>query len=399
MSAISLGPRKIEMTRDAEGHRTYKVTFGVQSTIFDGPFNVLNAAGLPIMGEVYEFNLDLDLWAWCHPDASVKPLNDQVSPCTQWEVEMTFSTRPPPHWAQRCQDTAITDPLLEPPKLSGNFMRRQEEAVFDRFGKRIANSAFEPIRGPLNEWEISDQQVEIEMNFPFLDLGWLDEFVDHVNDSPLWGLPARCWKLSEPKWDRRYYGSCEIYYTVRLSFAGRKIGWDRDFLDEGTKALNGHLDPVSGIWVLDNINGAAPDPNNPTHFIRFKDVTGENVRVILNGKGVPAIAEAGYTVTGIDYPNPGEANIIITETPSPVINIGDTIRLEDINPAVWNGVYKVVDKLDASNIIVEYDHDDPAYISGGKMFTTDKNTGPGSIHVEKYNEVDFLQLGIPSSIP
>lgn len=40
-------------------------------------------------------------------------------------------------------------------------------------------------------------------------------------------------------------------------------------------------------WVLDNIFGVTPNPDNPQHFTRYKDRNGENTRAILNGRGTP----------------------------------------------------------------------------------------------------------------
>ena len=48
------------------------------------------------------------------------------------------------------------------------------------------------------------------------------------------------------------------------------------------------LSAITNAWILDDIDGSPPDPDNPAHFDRYKDRNGENARVLLNGYGLPA---------------------------------------------------------------------------------------------------------------
>ena len=73
--------------------------------------------------------------------------------------------------------------------------------------------------------------------------------------------------------------------------------WDRYVADEGTKVLNGHWGlpgtPIAGRWVLDDINGSAPDPTNPNHFKRFVDRNGIGSRLVelIRGRIVDVATE------------------------------------------------------------------------------------------------------------
>jgi hypothetical protein len=110
--------------------------------------------------------------------------------------------------------------------------------------------------------------------------------VDGVNNAPLWGLSARMIKLSNVSWVRQRQGTCDFYYSVVYDFDVNFKTFDRILQDEGNKVLNGHWE--GDTWTLDNIDGGAPDPDNPNHFIQFKDRNGENGTVILDGAGKPA---------------------------------------------------------------------------------------------------------------
>lgn len=300
MAGVLLGPRTFSMSRDSEGHRTYKLKQRVRVEAGDGPAIALQTAGLPEIGSTWDIGNDLDLWAFCLPDASTTPIVVKEGDTIRFfDIEQTFSTKPPEKNQQRCQDSQIEDPLLEPQKVSGSFTKKQEEATTDRFGYSILTSSHEVMRGPQVEFDKLNPTVKIEQNVPVLELELLASMANTVNDSPLWGLPRRCIKLSTVSWERKYYGACSVYYTRILEFDIQYETFDRDVVDEGTKVLNGEWNKDNGHWeVLEIAPGEEADYLNPSHFIRFKDRNGENTRVILNGYGVPYDPES--TGTGAD---------------------------------------------------------------------------------------------------
>lgn len=295
LPALLDGHRTWKMTRTARGHRNYHITHMVECEPTDGPSRALHLTpGLPLPGMLWAVDSDLDLWAWCRGDATVTPVLEG-EPNRYFLIEQFFSTEPPDVDNEQCQDQGVGDPLLEPMKVSGSFIKYMEEATHDRFGSPIVNSAGEALRGPQVEFDANRHQIRIEQNVPVLGLNVFGPMVDTLNDAPLWGLPTRCIKLSNVSWDRKVHGLCYVYYTRVLEFDtfvkkdenGNPIsGFDRTLLDEGTKALSGEWDTATGLWTLINIGGAAPNPNNYTHYVRVKDRTGEPMRIILDGLSV-----------------------------------------------------------------------------------------------------------------
>ena len=308
---VGSGPRSWIGLRDNEGHREYKVKFIVKSeSILDGPQIALSTPGLFLPGSVYALGNDYDPWAFCQPKITVAPHNEVEGDSNYyWSVDQVFSTRP----LGRCNDTNIDDPLLEPQKISGGFTRFTKEAQYDRHGDRIVNSAHEPIRGQIVEFDENRHFVQISQNVPVLGIELWDGMIDHVNEFTLWGFSPRCIKLSNVTWQELYYGSCYRYYTRTFYFEINDETFDRTALDEGTKVLNGHWGRGGSEgynWVLDNIGGSAPDPDNPSHFKRLTDREGNPMRALLKD-GKPAKIAIDLPGTGSDEAaeEPGEIDI------------------------------------------------------------------------------------------
>lgn len=294
MTTRILGPQTANVSRDEEGHRTYKIKFLVQvEAPALGPTAAMLCPGLPVYGDYWNFDGDVDVWAFCKALVDIKQVL-QNEPNEHYTVEFTFTSKPD---NKKCKDQQFDDPLTQPPKVSGAFSKFTEEAVYayyvqvgqrvGRFGGRVVNSAFEQIRGKQNEWDFNRPTVTIEQNVPMLQLFLCSSAMDHVNSTPMWGLSPRMVKLDHFTWEKKFYGKCYIYYTRKFTFSINYSTWDRYLLDEGTKCLKGHWSRTSGAWVLDKILGVDPDPNNPSHYIKFQDRQGNNCRVILDGAGKP----------------------------------------------------------------------------------------------------------------
>lgn len=344
---------------DDSGHRTYKITFLIASDdVDDGPALVMQIPGVPVPGSVWNFGNDVDIWAWARPNLDVRPKESNQEGVRFWELTVTFSTKPPsrdaggraapgtggpsgPPSSSRCADFRIEDPLMEPQKVSGSFVKFTKEFTRDRFDFPIRNSAFEMIRGPQVEFDKTRYQVRVEQNV--LDLQWatVNQMADTVNDATLWGFPPRFVKLVDFSWEKKYYGACSIYYTRNFTFevwveydatAEEYVsGWDRRVLDEGSKVLCGHwgdgsfADNFQTGWVLEPIDpGGVFQPNrfNPADFFQATDRAGNPTRLILNGKGVPYDATGATTGTGDDAPGMnlveayGESNFLLLGIPT-----------------------------------------------------------------------------------
>lgn len=309
--------------RDAEGHREYHLILRMRTEDPDneGPAVALQKADtyVPVgtawnppsidPGTSLPVGDEIDVYAYRRQETTVRAMDGDGDKATAWEVDCLFSTRPD---NKSCKEDQIDNPLLQPDRISGSFSRYTEEATVDRFGVHIQNSAHEQIRGPQNEWDATRGAVSIEQNVADLEYPLLAALTDCVNDAELWGFPARTIKFTPGPWEVKYYGTCLKYYTRRLEFEIRYEGWDRDILDEGTKALNGRWHPTLDQWELLPIAGAAPDPDNPQHFIRYKDRNGENSKCILNGAGVPISVDDPGTSTSTGtarYRYPGTVRV------------------------------------------------------------------------------------------
>jgi hypothetical protein len=281
------------MQSDSEGQRLYTITYRVRALRGDGPASVITTPGLPRIGSPWIWGIsgntiDVDLWAYCTPEMTAEPdpvdtvgryADNKDNPdltFRYWKVTQKFSTIP----ARRCNDVQIEDPLLEPPKVSGSFVTYTKEILRDRNGKAILTSSHEIIRGPQVEFDDGRHTVVIEHNWPILGLADYVSMINTVNAVTLWGMEPRKIKLSSVSWSRNFYGYCHRYYTRTFEFEVDFKGFDKEPLDEGTKAL-GHWNPVTGAWKVEG------NKNNPGDFERYKDRFGENAHVLLNGAGVP----------------------------------------------------------------------------------------------------------------
>lgn len=289
-----------DVTRTAESDRIYKIIWKAVADAADGPATVADTPGLPGLGATWAYGNDSDPWAFLTPEMRVTPiLRNETN--IYWHIEQTFATagaRQP----RRCADQSIDDPLLEPAKISGSFVKYTKEATEDKDGNAIKNSAHEMVRGAAVEFDANRPTVVIEMNTGTLGLSNFASMVGTVNDDTLWELAARKVKLDNVSWSRQLYGLCNFYYTRRFEFSVDFNTFDRPVTDEGTKVLHGEW-AADGSWSLLNIDGSPPDKTDPTHFDRYKDKNDENARVLLDGNGEPLTTGTPVSIPGgdVDY--------------------------------------------------------------------------------------------------
>lgn len=343
-------PISWSLSEDQEGHRDYKIKFRVAVYVDDpddrelneGPQEAKTAPGLPQPGDIWNFDGEYDPWAFCLPTCEVKgQIEDE--PCQFFTLEYTFTTKGMPR-----RQTAVGgdpyffgfpypvgNPLLEPAKISIDYVKYVQRATYDLGGRAITNSAFETVQGKENEWDFNRAQVTVEFNSalpPIGDTGTdvkgLDSFVDHVNSVALWGVPPRCLKLSSmPKPERVYYYSATPYWKVKLVFdirypepplpqdGSQGGGFDKFLLDEGHKALNGQWGslPGSGATVTIAVTGGAISgvptvasggskyPPNSTFNLSISGGSSGVLQVTTNGSGAVfqvnqiMAAGSGYT--------------------------------------------------------------------------------------------------------
>jgi hypothetical protein len=341
MSAVNLGPISMGLARDDEGWKEYTVTYKILTTSFDdGPQTVINAPGLPTIGSTWTFGNDIDDWVWCSAATRIAPHTHHADdgPVATWTLEQTFTNRP--RW--RCQDNNIENPLLEPPRISGSFVKYVEEKQKGRDGEYFKSSSHELYTGPDVEFDSNRPTISIEITRSTLPLGTISSMVDTVNDANLWGLSPRKIKLSNMSFRRMLYGICTYYYIISYEFDINFKTFDRIVPDVGTREIN--------PWFFANIN-----------------------------KETNAIWTVDDTLEKWPYKN-SHGQTVILETYTPAKKLKDIPRAftkitdENGNPLGFH-------LLDGN----------------GRIFTGADGQTQGTHTLEYYPESNFLLLGIPSS--
>lgn len=308
--------------RDSYGYRTYVVTYLVNAAVTESPVAVMTASGLPTIGNLFSLEgyTGSDTWCWCRPELSMR-IHDGIpgDPAEWYEVDITFSNQP----LRRCNEFTIQNPLLEPQKISGSYLRTQWETLFDKNNYRVVTSVNEPIQGPKVTFDYVKPTVRIEQNIAALGLYTFSGMVNTVNEEPMWGCPERTVKLTNVTWDRKIWGVCTFYYTRIFDFEvdiyahdryNTLIGHDREVFDSGSLCLNGGwitdlADPNKGAWKLrTDVTYTTQDSLltlGPGDIIAYKDLNHELNRVFLDGHGRPAntkiVTSAGAVLTGTGY--------------------------------------------------------------------------------------------------
>ncbi|GIW60118.1 MAG: hypothetical protein KatS3mg087_1184 [Patescibacteria group bacterium] len=266
------GPVKIEASRDDEGHRSYSVWFKVEvdnASGIDDPSILIDAPGLPQVGDPYAFSwaVGSDPAALCTFETDVEAFEQESDKPIYYLVKKVFSTKP----RRRCSDESIQNPLLEPPQISGSTVSKRKTILIDRDGLPYISSSGELLVGSDTEIDDDDWEINISFNTASLFLGIVNSLRQHVNDAPLWGLPAETIKFSRYSFERLVYGTCFVYYRHNMTFQIRD-SWAHKLQDRATMKL---------------LDGG--DPTNPDHWVRAKDKTGENLPMLaldINGKPI-----------------------------------------------------------------------------------------------------------------
>lgn len=385
--------------RDTDGYREFTVTHLVKTTdVRDCPYTVMFAAGLPAIGSVWNLGNNADVWAFCYPDMEIRrhPTIAAGEKGLWWEVDQKFSTKP----LSRCQDTQVEDPLLEPQKVSGNFGKFTIEAVYDRFGNLLKSSSHEQLRGRQVEFDNNKPSVTIEQNVASLGLSTFSQMIDTVNDAPMWGLPARCVKLSNAPWSRKVYGQCHYYYTRTFEFDIDYHTFDRVGLDEGTRVLHGHwgagtgsgltvriltITSTGGIATISIDNGGAGYPESEIFQVAVTggDGTGGVITIQTNSSGVVA------SILSISYP--GKDYVVTPVLPATVATSTGTGWMLDLidgePPDPTNPQH--FDRYKDRN-----GENTRAILNGAGCPVTSASLTRG-LGIEYYGESNFFTLGVP----
>jgi len=285
MAVISVKRHSWNGHRDKDGQRMYDITFMVETNNqLDGPGTITSSPLLPQIGamwvfganpSVWNYGVDNDSWAFCTPYIKATPVvKNEIT--RFWLVSYKFSTVP----ITRCQDTEVGIPFAEPPKISGGTSSSSRTAYEDKDSDLILNTAHENVGV---DFDYSNPTIRITQNINPLNLTALSTASNRVNSSAMWGVGTRRIRLESYSFERRYWGSCTLYYTRTLEFQIDFEGFDRgDVPNICTKMIQGKWD--GDTYTAD----AGRDVNDPTHFTAAKDKSGNLIETHLSkSTGIP----------------------------------------------------------------------------------------------------------------
>lgn len=401
-----LGPRKFQASRDSYGDREYKVTYLVGTTSNqEGPCLAMQTPGLPATGSTYAYGTgEVDVWAWCRPEIDVVEVGGHQDGDFPYHflVTRTFSTKTRPRDQERphkqngSSDNDVMNPLNEPQKISGGFLRFTEQGLVDRFGNRIRNSAWELIAGPNNEWDNSRDVINVEQNVLFLERTLISSMRDCVNSTPMWGYPVRSIKLSEFDWSKHWVKGVSYYYTRRFKFEARV-----------------KLDNVSRTILITITNGSNIITLPGLVAFQSSDIgrtlTGTG---IAPGTTISSLADNNYTAilsnpataSGTNLITLGATNFLVGDWDRDVNDEGTKAlrghwNVDGVTPRYWV-TDAGVDKNNPSDFINTQDTNGnfgKVFLNGAGIphLPSRDGTDPAKIHIEKYPQANFALLGVP----
>ena len=204
----------------------------------DGP--VIARAALPSFGAGYSYGNETDPFAFCVGYGAIRPSVAPDDSLKSWMCEVRYSTRP----RENCTTSQSDSPLDKPPHIRIHGLRLTKPVP----DKDLNNAAIVNTAGrPFDDLSMDDSALalSIVINQASVDLVTLDDFTDAVNDAAFYGLGARKWKMEPPEIELKYYGSCDIYYTVGYEFHSATDEWTLRPANVGLENINGDL-PIDG---------------------------------------------------------------------------------------------------------------------------------------------------------
>ena len=414
------GARDWSMERDDEGHRNYDISHIVECTgdgngddyRLEGLSEVSIMPGLPAIGSTWDFDGDVDTAAYCAPYIKVTAYDTKPGEKpTHYLVEQKFTTKA---W-KRCQDQTVENPLLEPQKVSGTFEKYTREASMNKDGQPLATSSHELYRGSQVEVDGNRPTVKIQQNVADLDLPLISRMMGKVNDAELWGLAARCVKLSSASWERLVQGRCNFYYQRSFEFDIAYETFDRRLLDHSRKSLIGrqvHLDFGCTVDITVDVNGRVENVTLNQGGVGYEPNATINLMVLgkapargcviacaTNGSGTVTSISPFELNKGYGYKAGSGLKTQLEETTWAPINRNTTDALDPANPL---HTQRVKDAKGASVTILLDGEGKPA-TSGTIQYDVDGNPIPGAGSPfyrdhQIYSPDNLLLLGIPASL-
>ena len=190
--------------------------------------------GVPSRGMTWAFGAN-DAYAACTGELDLSQEFTDDDQSKFWIAKTKFAPV-----AQQNGGSQGSNPTLDPPTVSGGTEQQRFLRSVDKDGNRLENSAHEPLIGDAVSRDIATPTVEISMNQLDCPVDNLDQYINHVNSSALWGFESREVKLVGCSWDKQLFTTLDfvlVYYRVTYTFKCDATGFDDNIIDEGTKVL------------------------------------------------------------------------------------------------------------------------------------------------------------------
>lgn len=297
MTAAAATRIKSSISWDPEQHRQYTSIWQViTDDNDDGPWTVIQAAGIPAYRSSYSFGNDTDPWAWCHSISA--ELVENAATGRKWYVTTVHSTKP----ATRCADVRIENPLDEPLRVSGSFVQFTRAATKDNEDHAIVNTVDEPFVPPV-EVDDSRKVLVLEKNTPTIDISQWTDYSDTVNSTGIWGLPVRTVKLNQWRFTVEYQGTCSPYISNSWEFHINLQTWDFSILNAGFRYLPAGASAPDYKTIADYTDNQRHQPTPLSSASAIVDLQGNPGAV--HYRDFRIYREKNFTLLGLPSTLPG----------------------------------------------------------------------------------------------
>lgn len=270
-------------TKDKGVIREYTVKYRVISdSVNDGPQTILEDPSTPIIGQVYSYGNEFDLYALVG-DRTVAFERDDPDTGRIWILTITYTTD---RDKQDSNDENYDNPLAQPTKWTGGWANYQRATMNDIHGTAYANSNGEPFDPPKM---VDDPRnvLRAVKNYATPNIQQWSDYRAKLNSDNVWGLAPRQAKVQNITWKQVRYGGGD-YYEVTFDFeinleAPIDGGWDERVPDRGfeyddagsQKRFKSPLDTgtpspepafLDGTGGLINGTGRLNQGQNPTYW-------------------------------------------------------------------------------------------------------------------------------------
>lgn len=362
----------------------------ITNNLLDDATIVVNAPGLPSLGQVYS-----DAW----PTLRARKYSPRrVGPANlAWEVDVEWSTpeRKDKDGTGTDKDQQFTDPTQELPEASFDVTDREEvisEIIDPDTGatRPPTTSNGEVVDPPLKKLRAS-MTLEISRNeqiagpdgtpiHPGLGL----QYEDAVNADEFWGQPAGTWKCKKIVAKRVAAqlkgGLTAIYLKVSYSFEGKDT-WNIVQLDYGT------------YYLIPN-----PAGNNlPALQKKFMTAEGHPTAGPLNGQGGPLIRNQPCTFSGNVVTIGGSSGLTVPDGQIVQFNaLGAGALPSELEPGT--AYYVINSGLSGPATFELSDEEDGAFIAFGDGTAPTYVSQPAVyITYQPYDWLPYADLGLPNS--